>query len=197
MTSGVPDDLAVLLQGLPTEAPDASLDGAADTRLSLVTLCTGNAARSVIAGALLAAALPDAAVRTAGTHVLEHQPMSIRTRRAFEHLGLELPRHRSHQLTDADVAGADLIVAMAAEHVHYVRRHHPEGADRTATVWWLARHLPPGPAPLGERLATLRLAEVDPEAQGDIPDPAGGEDAVYLTCAEDCAAAAAALAARL
>lgn len=165
--------------------------------LRLLTVCTGNAARSVIAGALLAEALPCARVVTAGTHVVEGQPMSVRTRRAMEHVGLVVPDHRSHQLTEADVAGADVVVAMAAEHVQYLRRWHPAAAGRTATVWWLARHLPPGPAPLGERLATLRLAEVDPEAQGDIPDPAGGEDAVYLTCAEDCAAAAAALAARL
>lgn len=193
MTTGLPDDLATLLQGLPAEGPGASFGDPVGAELSLVTLCTGNAARSVLAGALLAAALPGAAVQTAGTHVLEHQPMSIRTRRAFEHLGIALPRHRSHQLTAADVARADLIVAMAAEHVHYVRRRHPEAADRTATIWWLARNLPPGPAPLGERLSALRLADVDPDTQGDIPDPAGGEDAVYLTCAEDCAAAVAGL----
>lgn len=151
----------------------------------------------MIAGALLATAAPAAVVRTAGTHVVEHQPMSIRTRRAFEHLGVAVPVHRSHQLTEADAAGADLIVAMAADHVQYVRRRHPEAAGRTATARWLARHLPPGSAPLAARVRGLGLASVDPGHQGDIDDPAGGEDEAYLACAEAVAAAVAALAPRL
>lgn len=169
---------------LPGDAPDARFDHAATSRLRIVTLCTGNAARSVIAGALLAAALPDVAVQTAGTHVVEHQPMSIRTRRAFEHLGVALPNHRSHQLTAADVGSADVVLAMAADHVRYVRRRHPEAAGRTATALWLALNLPAGPAPLAERLQGMDVAAVDPEAMGGVDDPAGGEDDAYRACAE-------------
>ena len=166
------------------EMPDPYTADPQMAAVQLLTLCTGNAARSVIAGALLAESVPDADVVTAGTHVVEYQPMSIRTRRAFEHLGMPVPQHRSHQLTEADLATADLVVAMAAEHVHYVRRRHPEAAGRTATVCWLARHLPPGPGALAARVAGMDLAAVDPEEQGDVDDPAGGEDAAYLTCAE-------------
>lgn len=195
--SGLGDPLASLAGVLPAEAPGSRFGPEATPRLRVVTLCTGNAARSVIAGALLSAALPDVAVQTAGTHVIEHQPMSIRTRRAFEHLGVALPRHRSHQLTPADVETADLVVAMAADHVRYVRRRHPDAAGRTATAWWLAGRLSPGPAPLAERLRALDLAAVEPEDMGDIEDPAGGEDDVYRACAEDLARAMAELAARL
>ena len=53
----------------------------------MVFLCTGNAARSVMAGAALAALLPDRPVRTAGTLVVEGQPMSWRTRAALESVG--------------------------------------------------------------------------------------------------------------
>jgi len=165
--------------------------------LRLVTLCSGNAARSVIAGALLAAALPDAEICTAGTMVVEHQPMSIRTRQAIEHVELAVPLHRSHQLTDDDVDRADLVVAMAAEHVHYIRRRHPSGAARTATVRWLASHLPVGPGTLAERVSSMDLATVDPDGQGDVADPAGGIDEIYLACAEDLAETVTALARRL
>ncbi|MDA8070737.1 MAG: hypothetical protein M0Z82_03860 [Actinomycetota bacterium] len=165
--------------------------------LRLLTVCTGNAARSVIAGALLAEALPCARVVTAGTHVVEGQPMSVRTRRAMEHVGLVVPDHRSHQLTEADVAGADVVVAMAAEHVQYLRHRHPAAAGRTATVWWLARQLPGGPAPLVERLRCMDLAAVEPERQGDVADPAGAEDAAYIACARALVEAVRALVARL
>lgn len=163
----------------------------------LVTLCTGNAARSVIAGALIAGVRPGLTVVTAGTHVVEHQPMSIRTRRAFEHLGLAVPFHRSHQVTERDLTGADVVVAMAAEHVHFVRRRYPAAASRTATVWWLARNLPAGPEPLAERVATMDLASVDPDRQGDVDDPAGGDDDAYITCAVDLHRAVVALLPRL
>lgn len=136
-----------------------------------------------MAGALLDAHGVRAEITTAGTHVVEHQPMSVRTRRALTSIGLDVPAHRSRQVVESDVDRADLVIAMAAEHVHYMRRRHPASAGRTATLAWLARHLPPGDEPLSERVKALDLAEVDPESQGDVRDPAGGDDAEYLECA--------------
>jgi len=160
-------------------------------------LCTGNAARSVMAGAMLEAQGATVRVTTAGTHVVEHQPISVRTRDALRSLGLEAPRHRSRQLTDDEVGAADLVVAMAAEHVLYVRRRHGAGADRTATLPYLAPRLPPGIGPLAQRVGTLGLATVDPAVQGDIADPAGGGDEDYLACAREVAALVGELAPRL
>ena len=136
-----------------------------------------------MAGALLDQRGIDARVTTAGTHVVEHQPMSRRTRDALTAIGVEAPEHRSRQIAESDVDSADLVIAMASDHVHYVRRRHPSAAPRTATLCWLAWHLPNGNTSLPERVAELDLAEVDPDAQGDVPDPAGGDDAEYVECA--------------
>ena len=73
-------------------------------------------------------------VSGSGTHALPGHPMSVRTRTALERLGLADPTHRSAQFDETDVRRASLIVAMAPEHVQWVRRTHPDAADRTVTL---------------------------------------------------------------
>jgi protein-tyrosine-phosphatase len=163
----------------------------------VVFLCTGNAARSVIAGAALAALLPDRAVRTAGTLVVEGQPMSWRTRAALESVGVAVPDHRSRQATAADLSHADLVIALAPEHVHWVRRTHPSAASRTATLRRLVRDLSHDDGLLAERVAELRLAEVEPEPWEEVVDPGGGEAEAFAACARDVHALIGALADRL
>jgi protein-tyrosine phosphatase len=148
-------------------------------------LCTGNAARSVMAGAMLEARGLEVRVTTAGTHVIEYQPVSIRTRHALDTVGLSASVHRSRQLTEADVESADLVVALAAEHVSYVRRRHPQGAARTATLRFLASRLPAVATPVPVRVAALDLASVEPLDQGDVTDPAGGDEQDYVDCARE------------
>jgi protein-tyrosine phosphatase len=135
-------------------------------------------------GAMLLDRAPALRVTTAGTHVIEGMPMSWRTRDSIAELGIANSNHRSHQLTDRDVATADLVVCLAAEHVNYVRRTHPQAAALTATLVRLARDLPGAPgATFADRVASLGLADVVVDRTEDVEDPAGGDFPVFQACA--------------
>ena len=149
-------------------------------------LCTGNAARSVMAGAMFPRLAPGTRVSSAGTHVIEGQPMSSRTRAALAELEVEVRSHRSRQIRHADLGDVDLVVGMAMEHVRYMRRTHPEAAARTATLKRLVRELPGAAgSTLTEKLASLHLDDVELEPWEDVEDPAGAELPVFLACARE------------
>lgn len=160
-------------------------------------LCTGNAARSVMAGAALAAHLPDWHVTTAGTLVVEGQPMSWRTKAALDGVGLAAPLHRSRQATEADLGHAALVVALAPEHVHWVRRTAPAVAPLTATLRRLVRDLPDDGRPLGDRVAQLALQDAELEPWEEVVDPGGGDAEAFAACAREVVALIAELAPRL
>jgi protein-tyrosine-phosphatase len=154
----------------------------------IVFLCTGNAARSVMATIMFRARNDRHAVSGSGTHALPGHPMSVRTRTALEGLGLADPTHRSAQFDETDVRRASLIVAMAPEHVAWVRRVHPEAADRTVTLKRAVRVLAPASSPdvsLSDRIRSLDLANITIEEWEEVVDPAGGEQPDFDACAQE------------
>jgi protein-tyrosine-phosphatase len=141
-----------------------------------------------MAGAILREHVPGLQVTTSGTHVIEGMPMSWRTRDAITSLGLPVPNHRSRQATTQELDNADLVIALAREHVVWMRRVHPSAAPRTATLKRLARDLPSADGvPLFERLARMRVHEVQLESWEDVIDPAGGDLDVFVDCAREIA----------
>ena len=159
----------------------------------LLVLCTGNAARSVMAGFMLEH-LRDGRpgeplhVVTAGTHTIDGQPMGVRTRAALSRIpqlaGTDYRRHRSRQVHGADLVHAEIVVVMEADHVRFVRRRFPDAAHKTATIRRLCAELPPSPPSLTDRVAALALAEVELSDDGDVMDPAGYEGDVYAACVD-------------
>jgi protein-tyrosine-phosphatase len=159
-----------------------------DDAVNILTLCTGNAARSVMLGYMLTAVAEtngfNWAVQSAGTLVAEGSAMSARTRDAL----LRVPglaeraygAHRGRQLTREDVIWADVILTAEASHVVFVRTNHPEARIKTVL---LAQFL--HDAPLGEDFINQvsYVASRVPERSFDVDDPAGKDQLAYDLCA--------------
>jgi protein-tyrosine phosphatase len=152
---------------------------------NILILCTGNATRSVIAGAVLRAHLPDVEIATAGTMSIDGLPMSWRTRAGFESVGVPTPAHRSRQVLPADLDAATVVIGLAPEHVQWVRREHPSAASRTATLKRLVRYLADDERPLTQRVAALDLASAELGSWEEVVDPGGGEVEAFIACAQE------------
>ena len=114
--------------------------------------------------------------------------MSVRTRTALERFGLSDATHRSAQFDETDVRSASLIVAMAPEHVQWVRRTHPAAADRTVTLKRIVHALEPAASSdtvLLDRVRGLDLAVIEIEEWEEVVDPAGGEQPEFDACARE------------
>ena len=146
-------------------------------------LCTGNAARSVIARIMFEKRAPNYVAIGAGTLVLEGHPMSQRTRKALERFEISDPTHRSSQFGEKHT-GVDLVVAMEPSHIAWIRRNFPEVASRAATLPRLVRELPKVGSLL-ERVMELNLAEVEIEPWEEVVDPASGDQEIFHACAAE------------
>jgi protein-tyrosine-phosphatase len=160
----------------------------------VLVVCHANVARSVAAACLLDGSTDERGVaielRTAGTHATDGQPTSARTRRALEAMHGDAPTlvaHRSRALTEADLEWADLVIAMEASQVRFVRRRHPEAAGRAATIAVLAHGLPADDRVLATRIAVMGLAALEDGGASDVIDPAGGDDATYAATVDELA----------
>ena len=161
-----------------------------DESLRIVTLCTGNVARSAMLGYMLTTLAESQgarwSVRTAGTHVIEGLAMSGRTRDAMMAIG-ELGdhhygAHRSHQLSAEDVQWADVVLASGADHVRFVGANFPDQAAKAVQLHQFVRHAPLDAAPEDQ---VAWVAAMDPDEALDVRDPAGGDQAVYDAVARE------------
>lgn len=133
------------------------------TTFNLLFVCTGNTCRSPMAMAIARAAIrargwSNVEVRSAGTAVgaAGGEPAAENAVRVAAEHGLDLSGHRATPLTSELVEWADMILVM--------RRSHG----------WAAAEMG-GAGKVG--LITDFLDE--PDAEGGIPDPIGGSEAVY------------------
>ena len=158
----------------------------------ILVLCTANICRSPMAAALLARELAErgvgARVRSAG--ILGSgvpPPAEVVTVLAGQRL--DVTGHRSRLVAVGDLERADLILAMARQHLRHAVVVVPDAWPRAFTIRELVRRGDlAGRRPPGETLAgwldrvhdgRSRLALLGDNAQDDVADPIGGPLAGY------------------
>ncbi len=108
--------------------------------LRVLVICSGNICRSPMALALAGRILAEREVPldwldSAGTLGIEGQPAATSSIEAVRELGLELRRHLSKGVSDTLVEEADVILAMAPEHVQEIRLRYPGAFEKTVRLW--------------------------------------------------------------
>jgi protein-tyrosine phosphatase len=103
----------------------------------ILCVCSGNYCRSPIAEGLLRREIDrhglagHIAVHSAGTvDVYEGEPPAPLVGQVVSERRGHLNGHRPHQITPEEIGRADLVVAMAQEHVDYIARYYPKAASR-------------------------------------------------------------------
>jgi protein-tyrosine phosphatase len=111
---------------LRDESP-TSEQGATARRLKVILfICTANVCRSPMAEAIFNALADDAELPfraySAGVAALEGEPMASKAREALEEIGIRAEDHRARQLGEEMLEEADLVLAMAPQHVAELRQ---------------------------------------------------------------------------
>jgi protein-tyrosine phosphatase len=152
----------------------------------IVVLCTANVCRSPMAAALLARRLSElgaaARVRSAGM-LRGGDPPYPEVISVMAGYGIDIAAHRSRVACAADLAHANLVLALARDNLRYAVVTEPGTWPRAFTLRELIRRGERiGPRPPGEPFpgwlsraheGRERTALLGDSAEDDVPDPSG------------------------
>ena len=135
-------------------------------------VCTGNICRSAYADVVARhLALPGVEFSSAGTYALAGQGMDAPMASEAAARGIDAS-HTARQLTRPLVEGADLVVAMAAEHRRFILDDWPALGRRAFIIGHVSRELGRLPEGIGlDGLAGYLWQYRTSEDGDDVPDP--------------------------
>jgi protein-tyrosine phosphatase len=98
---------------------------------SILVVCEGNICRSPMAEGLLAAALPELDVRSAGLNALSGVPADETAVRLMQARSIDIMRHRAMQITRELCSHADLVLVMSTDQRKRLEEKYPFACGRT------------------------------------------------------------------
>ncbi len=183
--------------------------------INILFVCTGNICRSPMAEALFRQKLNDSypgiapviRVSSAGISAIDGGPATNSAIQAMDLWGIDLEPHRASSLSAGRLQDADLILAMARDHLLVIGRLSPDALQKSATLKSLAFEADAianrlgQETPLDEAGARRRLDSVlqimrerHPKegfmadmqsSSSDIIDPIGSSLRIYIGVLED------------
>jgi len=128
---------------------------------SVLVVCIGNICRSPMAEALLAKALPQIAVSSAGTGALIGHPADPIAQALMAERGLDIGHHRARQVTQSICVEADLILTMDEGQRRHIENNYPLTRGRVFRLAETAKLNIPDPYRMGQEAFEHALQLID------------------------------------
>lgn len=112
---------------------------------AILVVCEGNICRSPMAEGLLAAALPQVAVRSAGLSALVGMPADETAVRLMRERGIDISSHRAAQITSAMCLESDIVVVMEQQQRVRLEEMVPQARGRIFRMGEYTRQDVPDP----------------------------------------------------
>lgn len=128
---------------------------------SILVVCEANICRSPMAEGLLASALPQTAVSSAGLNALSGMPADDNAVRLMHLRGIDIRAHRARQLTRDLCRQAELVLVMADEQRSQLEHDFPFACGRVFRIGEFGKYDIPDPYRQPEHVfrASIELIE--------------------------------------
>jgi protein-tyrosine phosphatase len=128
---------------------------------TILVVCEGNICRSPMAQGLMAAALPDANVRSAGLGALIGSPADETALRLMQARGIDISAHRAQQITRVMCLESDVVLVMDAEQRERLEQVYPQARGRVFRVGEHTKRDIPDPYRQPEKAFSDALSLID------------------------------------